>query len=320
MTSNFLNSKICVILGGNGFLGQHLSRKLLERGFIVRILSTKQLPPEYSTTQSKKIYLEWVQGDFCDESLMLDITKNASYVFHLISTTLPSSSNLDPYFDILSNVGSTVNILKACVINKVEKFIFPSSGGTVYGIPEYLPINESHPQYPIVSYGIQKLAIERYLYLYNYLHGLNSSILRISNPFGIGQNINRGQGLITTFLVKIMRREFIEIWGDGSVVRDYIYIDDVIDAILAVMESPNAFEIYNIGSGLGTDILEVVKTIETVLGIEAKIKFKDSRSLDVPVNILDINYAQNELSWFPKTSLIEGIKMMSEKLDHNIRP
>jgi UDP-glucose 4-epimerase len=314
MISSSSKLKICLILGGNGFLGRHLSKVLLERGYIVRILSTKQPSTEFIKISDENLNTEWITGDFCDEKLMIEATKGVSYVFHLISTTLPSSSNLDPYFDVVSNVASTINLLKICVLNKVDRVIFSSSGGTVYGIPRYLPIDESHPQHPISSYGIQKLAIEKYLYLYNHLHGLNSSILRISNPFGLGQNINRGQGLIATFLSKMKRREDIEIWGDGSIIRDYIYIDDVIDSFIAVLENSNKFDIYNIGSGEGTSIIEIVKQIETVLGIEAKINFKESRSLDVPANILDITHSLNELKWFPKVSLIEGIKIMEANL------
>ncbi|WP_404786060.1 NAD-dependent epimerase/dehydratase family protein [Altericista sp. CCNU0014] len=315
---NYLvNQKKCLILGGNGFIGQHLSRALLKKGFIVRILSKTKKEISLSDSLSQNPNIEWITGDFCDEKLIIEATKQVSYVFHLISTTLPSSSNLDPYFDIESNVGSTINLLKACVLNKVEKILFSSSGGTVYGIPKYLPINESHPQNPISSYGIQKLTIERYLYLYNHLYELKSSILRISNPFGIGQNINRGQGLITTFLIKVLRGENIEIWGDGSVIRDFIYIDDVIESFLAALEHPHKFDIYNIGSGVGTSILEVIKEIEIVLSVQARVKFKEPRSLDVPANILDITHSQNELCWSPKISLTEGIKMMAADLKNN---
>jgi UDP-glucose 4-epimerase len=314
---NYLpNSKKCLILGGNGFIGQYLSKALLAKGFTIRVLSTKK-QGEIFNSSLKNLNIEWVTGNFSDEKLIDEATEGVSYVFHLISTTLPSSSNLDPHFDILSNVGSTVNILKSCVLNKVDKVIFSSSGGTVYGIPKYLPIDELHPQYPISSYGIQKLAIERYLYLYNHLHGLKSSVLRISNPFGLGQDISRGQGLVTTFLARIMNGKEIEIWGDGSVVRDYIYVDDVIDSFIAVLENHNEFDIYNIGSGVGSSILEVIQKIETVVGSRAKIQFKESRSADVPANVLDITHSQKELCWHPKVSLIKGIEKTVEKLTFN---
>jgi UDP-glucose 4-epimerase len=310
------NSKICLILGGNGFIGRYLSRSLLDRHFIVRVISTKKMPADFNENY-KNSNIEWITGNFCDEKLLTEAVKGVSYVFHLISTTLPSSSNLDPHFDVISNVASTINLLKACVEGKVDRIIFSSSGGTVYGIPKYLPIDELHPQHPISSYGIQKLAIERYLYLFSHLYGLKSTVLRISNPFGFGQDIRRMQGLIMTFLSKMMDGESIEIWGDGSIVRDYIYIDDVIDSFIAVLESHNEFDVYNIGSGIGSSILEVIQKIETVVGSKAKIQFKESRSVDVPANVLDIAHSQKELHWSPRVSLVKGIEKTVEKLTFN---
>lgn len=305
----------CLILGGNGFIGKELTLSLLSLGFKVKVLSTRSwIDINPSFPKSTYENLEWVRGDFADSALVYEIVKEVTYVFHLISTTLPSSSNINPSFDVISNVSSTIKLLDACVANDVKGVIFASSGGTIYGIPRCLPISEDHPKQPISSYGIQKLIIEHYLYLYNHLYSLKSISLRISNPFGPGQDIKRGQGLITTFLIRIMSSTPIEIWGDGSVIRDYIYIDDVVSAFVASLDRLDSFYALNIGTGVGYSILNVVKAIERTINKTAEIKFKDSRKFDVPENVLNIKKALEILNWSPQLSLEDGIFKLVESL------
>src|SRR5262249_42060795 len=135
--------------------------------------------------------------------------------FHLVSTTLPKSSNADPVFDVESNVLATIRLLTQAIQTGLKKVVFVSSGGTVYGVPKQIPILETHATDPMCSYGITKLSIEKYLHLFHVLHGLDYTVLRLSNPFGEGQRVHASQGAVAVFLGKVLRGETVEIWGDG---------------------------------------------------------------------------------------------------------
>lgn len=161
-----------------------------------------------------------MEGDLGNHGLIREALEGIDVVFHLASTTLPKTSNDDPGYDVRSNVVDTIQLLEACVDAGVRKVIFASSGGTVYGVPERLPIKEDHPTNPISSYGIVKLTIEKYLGLFHYLYGLDYAALRISNPYGPYQDPAGQQGAISVFLHRILSGQPIAIWGDGEIVRE----------------------------------------------------------------------------------------------------
>ena len=295
----------CLILGGGGFIGSHLSDRLLSLGYKVRIFERPRVEPYRCFAEHEQ--LEWCAGDF-QSAADVDSSVNAcDYVFHLVSTTLPKNSNEDPIFDIESNVVSTLKLLSSSVRHGVKKIIFISSGGTVYGIPSKIPVPETHPTNPLVSYGISKLTIEKYLYLYNFLHGLDFTILRVSNPFGERQRVNTRQGVVAVFLNKALSDETIEIWGNGSVIRDYIFIDNVIDAFINAMSYTGKQNIFNIGSGTGQSLNEIIEIIEYILNRQIKKKFLPTRVFDIPANVLDITKAMDVLGWKPKISFKEGL-------------
>jgi UDP-glucose 4-epimerase len=190
----------------------------------------------------------------------------------------------------------------------VKKIIFISSGGTVYGVPHQVPIPETHPTDPLVPYAITKLAIEKYLYFFHAMHGLEYSVLRVANPFGDRQRVGTGQGAVATFISKAIADEPIEIWGDGTVTRDYIYIDDVVDAFISAIDYSGEPRIFNIGSGCGRSVNELITTIEALIEKPIHRCYLPARAFDVPVNILDISRAQSILGWNPKFSFQEGLR------------
>src|SRR5215475_1139901 len=165
-----------LVAGGAGFLGSNLVEEALRRGNVVTILDRPGAP----STLSKPLREQttWVEGDFRDQDVVRSACVGQDVIFHLIGTTQPKSSNEDPEFDFVSNVVGTVRLLQAARLEGVRKLIFVSSGGTVYGIPRQVPIPETHPTEPISSYGIAKLAIEKYLELFRSEHGLDYVILR----------------------------------------------------------------------------------------------------------------------------------------------
>ena len=292
-----------LVLGGNGFIGSHLVDTLLEKGHKVRVFD------KYEEHYRKPIPgVEYYFGDFGNKGLVADALNEMDVVFHLVTTTVPKTSNDDPAFDVQSNVIDTLSLLDQCVAKKIKKFLFISSGGTVYGEPSTLPISENNFTDPECSYGIVKLTIEKYLALYHLLHGLEYTIVRPSNPYGERQNPYGIQGAVTVFLGKVAKGETIEIWGDGEIVRDYIYINDLVEGIYNAATLETNSRIFNIGSGAGHSLNEVIETIRTVTGCKVNVEFKAKRKFDIPKIYLDVTRAREELSWHPTISIEEGVK------------
>lgn len=309
------NQPLALVLGGGGFIGSHLVGALLARGRRVRVLE----PPyrKYERLIPRHENLEWIEGNFANAHDIERALGDADSVFHLVSTTQPQSSNDNPAFDIQSNLLATIGLLEHMRFLKNIPLIFISSGGTIYGKPQIIPIPETHPTEPQCSYAIVKLAIEKYLVLYHLLYGINYRILRLANPYGPGQEANRNQGLIGAFLPNILGGRPIEVWGDGSTVRDYFYIGDAIEALLLAEHYPGDQRIFNIGSGKGHSIKEIIAALEDVTGKKANVHFTAKREFDVPVSILDIRLAQRELGWCPSTVLDEGLRMTMDWLEHS---
>jgi UDP-glucose 4-epimerase len=189
----------------------------------------------------------------------------------------------------------------------VKRIVFLSSGGTIYGRPNQVPTEETAPTDPITAYGICKLAIEKYLALYQLHFGLDYRILRVSNPFGPFQVPRKRQGLIAEIILRAINGESVEIWGDGSIVRDFIFVDDVIDALELAAEDCGEERLFNIGSGVGRSVRDVLAAVENLLGQKLDIVWKDTRPVDVPVSVLSIRRAREKLGWAPKTSFEGGI-------------
>ena len=198
------------------------------------------------------------------------------------------------------------------VSHKVRNIVFISSGGTVYGNPLYLPIDEKHPTNPVVSYGITKLAIEKYLQMYERLHGLNAITLRVANPYGERQRIETAQGAVGVFLHHALKGIPIEIWGDGSVTRDYIHVSDVAEAFVQALHYTGEHRVFNVGSGVGTSLTTLISELEDALGHTIVRHFSPGRPFDVPVSVLCNNLARSELNWSPAVSMPEGIARTAE--------
>jgi len=303
----------CLLLGGGGFIGSHLCEALLIQGYNVRVFDKIGF-------DKKNIYhiinqIEIVEGDFNNIVNLKAALHDIEYIFHLISSTTPSISIENPIFDIETNLIPTINLLNESLkLHKLKKIIFLSSGGTVYGIPNIMPIPESHSTIPICPYGIIKNTIEHYLTLYERLFGIKCYIFRLSNPYGQRQNPYGNQGVISIFLNKVMSGQKLEIWGDGEVIRDYIYIKDVVELLVNSLEKETTNQIYNIGSGVGVSLNQVISTINRITLQNIYVEYQNNRSFDVPVNILDISLVKNDFNWAPITSLEDGINLLFQNM------
>lgn len=306
-----------LLFGAAGFIGSNLALYLAKTtDNKITLLDRKRelfSIPKIVNNKSITIY-----ESIFDENTEFDqILQGQDIVYHLVSTTVPGTSNLQIPQELSSNVVATAKMLEACVRCGVKKVVFLSSGGTVYGREMKCPLHENTPTYPINSYGVQKITIEKLLYLYNYLYGLDYRVVRLANPYGPYQNPNGILGAATTFTYKALKKEEIIVYGDGSVVRDYIYIDDVIRAMANIVEKDSKYKIFNLGSGYGTSIQQLIKVIGSTLGVDLKIKYLSERKVDVPVNYLDISRYENTFGKLNPISLEEGIRKTASFLSDN---
>ena len=233
----------CCIIGGAGFIGQHLARALIESGRQVRVIDLHF--PEYGLSSE----IEYLQGDIRDASFLAESVKNADELVDLAYLSVPKTSFEDPIADITQNLPSSVALFELASKLPLKKMIFVSSGGTVYGEPVSLPLSETHPTSPISPYGITKLALEKYAFMFHKLKGLPIVCVRPSNPFGEGQRPFIGQGFIATAIASILSGLEISIFGASGTIRDYIYVGDAVKGIVSALDHGVAGECYNIGSG-----------------------------------------------------------------------
>lgn len=295
-----------LILGGAGFLGSWLTKLLLEQEN-TNIVVFDQKIPDFLFAENND-HVEYKTGDFCEYSQFNELVHKGDIVFHLISTTTPSTPNNNIFTEIEENIKPSVHLLDACVRQQIERFVFISSGGTVYGKQnDSLPISELNPTNPISPYGIQKLMIEKTIKYYHHIHGLNYSILRLSNPYGPHQNPLGGQGVIAAFTYRLVNQMPIKIYGNGEIIRDFIYVEDAIKMILSVLNMKDSNHLYNIGSGIGYSINQILSIIENLTNMKAKVQYLDSRPYDVPVNILDISKYLSEIDPDHPRSIEKGI-------------
>lgn len=305
--------KKVLLFGGSGFIGKNLVPQLISNGYDVTVFSRNAEYNPYLKAFASQIH--FVNGNFIQysEQQFEQLVKNTDYVIHMISSTNPS--NKDILYEFESNVIPTIRLLNACIKSRINKIIYLSSGGTVYGIPQYIPIDEGHRTEPISAYGIHKLSEEKCFEYYGKMYGLNYVILRLANPFGVGQNPNSNQGAIAVFLAKVLTEKKIIIWGDGNQIRDYLYIEDVTNICIQMLLYNGKSNVFNIGSSRGYSINQVLKIIQSVSKIVPLLEYKHGRAQDVPANILDISLIEKELGWRPKIGIEDGIYRMIQSWD-----
>jgi len=298
---------LTVVLGGSGFLGRHLCRSLLTAGCRVRSISRSGAPKGPGEPWSSQI--EWIPAALGTPEAASAL-RQADSVFHLACTTLPSNSNADPAFDLESNLVATVRTLEAAAILGVRRLVFVSSGGTVYGPAQQVPIPENHPTDPICSYGIHKLAVEKYLHLFRVTRRLDSMVLRVANMYGESQDCSRPLGAIAHFTDHAVKGQPIEIWGDGRTLRDYVHVEDVVAALVRAAAYAGKERLFNIGSGRGVSLLELVEMLRSRISKPLTVQHLPGRECDVAENVLDIGRARRELGWFPAVTLEMGLERM----------
>ncbi len=302
--------KKILVLGGSGFLGRRLCEGLLRAGY--RPVVFDRVTPTMSG-------VEFHQGDMVSVGdLWRPLLEEVETVFHLAWSTKPQSANDSPYYDLQSNVLAGLHFLDSLVqLKKRPRMIFISTGGAIYGVPDYLPVDESHPTRPVNAYGISKLTFERYLALYRRLYELDYLVFRPGNPYGEGQDPAGAQGAVAVFLGRMLSGQPISIWGDGEVVRDYLYVGDLIDALIKGIDyipQHDAERIFNIGSGVGLSLNQLISALAKATGLQPLVDYQPARKADTSAVVLDTTLVRRCLSWHPTTELESGLRLTFEWL------
>lgn len=296
---------LAVVLGGCGFIGSHLCRALVREGRRVRVFDKLYAGRKLIRDLGGEV--ELVEGDIARAGDVLAALEGAETVFHLVHTTVPGSSMADPSYDVESNVAASARWLSRLGETGVRRLVFFSSGGTVYGVPRAVPIDESHPTDPISSYGITKLAVEKYVAMYAALAGVGHVILRPSNVYGEGQHLQIGQGVVGVLADRALRGQELEVWGTGESLRDYVYVSDLVSAALAVADYEGERRVFNVSSGEGRSVRDIIEILRRHLGALPEVRHAPARGFDVPANVLDSSLLRAETGWAPRVSLEEGI-------------
>jgi len=293
-----------LVLGGAGFIGSHIIDGLLDEPD-VEVWSMDRSVERFRQTP---VAVKCFRNEFGNRGAQEEIiSQGIDTIIHLISSTIPASSNKDPVFDVQSNLIETIELLNLAVKYHVRRVVFVSSGGTIYGDQQQQPIPESASLWPLCSYGIVKSGIEKYMHMYHQLYGLETVSVRLANPFGPRQDPTRPLGSVSVFLYRYLNRQPIEIWGDGNTVRDYVYIEDVKRAVLKCVLADSPSPCYNIGSGRGVSLHGVLQAMRSI-GLDAEVRYFAPRQCDIRSVVLDCSRAHDELAWKAEVGFVEGVE------------
>jgi UDP-glucose 4-epimerase len=293
-----------LVTGGAGFIGSHLVDALSKEHDVVVIddLSTGKM----QNLANSKDRITFHKMNILDKGVK-KILRDVDVVFHLAAQANVRKSVEDPFYDLDVNAKGVLNLVENA--DDLERFIFASSGGAVYGEPKRLPVDEEHETAPISPYGVSKLMGEKYLYYYGYNYGLKVACLRYSNVYGERQDPFGEAGVISIFIDKALRGEPPEVFGDGFQTRDYIHVSDVVSANLKSMYREGVF---NIGTGVETSVNQLVDILSEIKNKKVESVHTAEREGEVRRTALAIEKARKELGWAPKLSLKEGMKRTFE--------
>lgn len=299
----------CLVLGADGFIGSHLVDELLQRNFDVRVFG-RFSNNTFKNLNHVKGKIEVYSGDFNKKRDVAMAIKGVDYVFHLISFSNPAITSRNPLKEIKVNLVPTIRLLELASKNNVKKIIFPSSGGSIYGISKEKYFSENSLLHPITPYAINKLTIESYLYYYFNQRGLDYIIYRISTVYGERQTSKYGQGVIERIIRQTLRNEAVTIYGDTM--RDYIHVKDVATLIAKTFDRKTRYKTYNVGSGQGILLSQLLATIEKTINKKIQVKQMESRPFDLDHVILDIARIKKEFLFKQTIDLTTGIARMYE--------
>ena len=298
--------KHCCVIGGAGFIGSSVVEVLHGCNRRITVIGRSKAP-----LRPLPDAVRYISGDYGDSAFLEKALQDIDEIIDLAYATVPKTSYDDPVRDILSNLPPAVKLFETACRLSIKKIVIISSGGTIYGKAQEIPIREDHPTNPISPYGITKLALEKYALMFHQLNDLPVVCVRPGNAYGERQQPFVGQGFIATAMANILNRQDIALFGETGTVRDYVYASDIANGIVTALERGTPGSCYNIGSGEGKsnrDVLNMILPMARSQGFDPRIKILPIRDFDVPVNILDSAKLRTETGWQPLISFDEGIK------------
>ena len=298
-------SQQILVTGGGGFIGSAIVDRLIEEGHQVTIVDNLSTGKRANINKRAKFYRLDIRDRVSLKSLFA--VSGFELISHHAAQSQVGESIREPVFDYEVNIEGFLNLLECGKDYRVKRFIFASSGGTIYGEPKHLPAGEDYPLFPQSPYAISKSAGELYLKIYQRSFGINYSILRYGNVYGPRQNPKGEAGVIAIFIGKILKGEKPTIFGDGENIRNYVYIDDIVEAnILAMDKRENG--IYNLGTGIGTSVNQIFTQLKRALSFEGEANYSSPRPAEIRKVYLKVRKAEKELGWRPTIKLEEGLK------------
>ena len=296
-------SKI-LVTGGAGFIASHLTDKLIEKGHNVVVIDNLSTGKKENLNPKAKFY----EADICNSEIaQIFQEEKPEIVFHFAAQIDVRKSVKDPIQDAEVNILGSLNLLQNCQKAGVKKFIFASSGGAIYGDTDVIPTPETHTENPESPYGICKLTIEKYLHFYKETFGLNYTALRFANIYGPRQNSKGEAGVIAVFCDKMLKNQEVVINGDGEQTRDFVFVDDVINAALLSMEQEKS-DMYNIGAGEETNINDIFRKIKELTGSNCEEAHAPTKAGEQKRSCLDNSRAKQGLNWESKYNLERGLE------------
>ncbi len=305
-----------LLTGGAGFIGSNVADRLIELGHEVIIVDNLVTGKRENVPASAKFY----EMDICDSQLnKIFAMEKPEIVNHHAAQMDVRKSVDDPVYDANVNVIGVINVLQNCVKYDVDRFIFASTGGAIYGEQDYFPADEEHPLRPLSPYGITKLTAEKYLYFYQQSYGLTFSILRYANIYGPRQNPHGEAGVVAIFTERILKDIQPIINGNGLQTRDYVYVGDVVKANELVLYNGDN-KIYNIGTGIETNVNELFRKIVKSTGKNIPEKHGPDKPGEQKRSVLDSDLIFKDLGWQPTIELDEGliqtVNYFKSKIEH----
>ena len=294
-----------LVTGGAGFIGSHVVDLCLQHGYEVIIVDDLSTGRESNLNPAAKLY----QMDIRDPKLK-DVfeREKPDYVDHHAAQMDVRRSVAEPLFDADVNILGSINLIECAKQYGAKRIVYISTGGAVYGEPEYLPCDENHPINPICQYGASKHTVEHYLYMYKVNYGLDYSVLRYPNVYGPRQDPHGEAGVVAIFTGQMLRNDQVVINGDGEQERDFVYVGDCARANLMAIQASQGLGIINLGSGRGTTVNEIFEKLRGITDYGREARHGPAKVGETRKIYLDASKAQRELGWQPTTELEEGLK------------
>lgn len=307
--------KNLTIIGGHGFIGKNFTDFFLHLGFNITLIGNNSRKDKFPNS------VKSITADVQDVNKIVNFTKDSEIVIWLATSLIPSSDKTSLETDFECNVKPIIAFLEKSNKTKLKTFIYLSSGGTIYGnANSHVPIVESYSKSPISEYGLSKLVAENYIQFITKNSNFQTYILRPSNVYGKYQNLNKPQGIIGFAFKSLVNNTTLELYDDGKVIRDFVYVTDLAEVVLKCINAtlqPSQTHIYNVGSGKAHSIKEIILKIGEIAEITVSTIPKASRNFDCEYNVLSIEKIKDELNWKPKIAIDDGLKLVWEWIKTN---